>query len=512
MRLLLRVLLPVLILAGFGWKASDFVKNKTEPRKFTPPPEMTRVEGKTLETTNYQIFLKTRGTVRPRTSTTLHPEVSGRIVSISPHFREGGFFEKEEILLEIEKLDYESAFIVATSQLAQARRVLEEEKARGEQAAENWRRLGKGGQPSEMVLRVPQREEAEARIKAAEADVERARRNLERTEIRAPYAGRIVEQRVDVGQYVTPNTQLGRAFATDVMEVHLPLTNQQLGFVDLPETFRDDQRQRKGPEVIITASIGRTRNTWKGEVVRVDSAIDEASRQLFVVAQIDDPYRRSKADGAPLKIGMYVDALVKGQELQNVIVLPRSTVRVSGEVLLIDNESRIQRRKVHPVWKGEREVVLPAEGGGIRPGEIICLTPMAYPVNGTQVIASIDGQPPKAEDIPGIKMKGKGGDKGERRKGKEKATHDRFFLQNGVAANLLMAAIVIAGVSVLAMRKIPLEFSPNPKSEPWWFPCRIGGPIPRRSRNPSLCGSRKLLPISKESKRLSPPPLPVRGR
>ena len=301
MRLTLRILLPVLILAGFGWKGWQFVKNKPEPRTFTPPPEITRVEGKTLETSNYQIFLESRGTVRPRTTTTLLPEVSGRITSISPHFRAGGFFEKDEVLLQIEKLDYESALIIATSQLAQARRVLEEEKARGEQAAENWRRLGKRGQPSEMVLRIPQRDEAEARIKAAEADVERARRNLERTDIKAPYAGRILEQRVDVGQYVTPNTQLARAFATDVMEVYLPLTNQQLGFVDLPETFRDDQTQRKGPEVSVSASIGRMVNTWKGEVVRVDSAIDEASRQLFVVAQIDDPYRRAKAGGCPFE-------------------------------------------------------------------------------------------------------------------------------------------------------------------------------------------------------------------
>ena len=82
-------------------------------------------------------------------------------------------------------------------------------------------------------------------------------------------------------------------------------------------------------------------------------------------------------------------------------------------MLLIDKNSQIQRRKVSPIWKGEHEVILPAEGGGIEPGDVICLTPMAYPVNGTRVIAAIDGQPPKVEDIPGIQLKGKGGKSGK---------------------------------------------------------------------------------------------------
>lgn len=421
MRLLLRILLPILILAAAGFGAWRFVANKPAPRSFTPPPQLTQVEGKTVKAENYQIYLKTRGTVTPRTTTTLFPEVSGRIVSISPNFREGGFIDEGEILVSIEKVDYETAVVIAQSQLAQAKRTLEEEKARGRQALENWRRLGRSGEPSQMVLRVPQREEAEARVRAAESDLERSKRNLERTDIRAPYNGRILEQMVDVGQFVSSGTQLARAFATDFMEVRLPLTNRQLGFVNLPETFRNGGTNTVGPEVEVTARIGRSKSTWRGEVVRVDSAIDEESRQLFVVAQIRDPYRRS-AGGAPLKIGMFVDATVTGLKLENVIVLPRSTVRVSGEVIVIDGENRIQRRLVDPIWKGESEVVIAAEGGGVSPGEVICMTPLAYPVNGARVIPTIDGLPPKMERLPPIgagKGKGKGGNKG---KGKAKGT------------------------------------------------------------------------------------------
>ena len=428
MRLTLRILLPFLVLAPFVWGAWYFIVNKPKPAKFSPPPQVTQVIAETVVPTDYQIFLKTRGTVVPRTTTTLFPQVSGRVVHISPNFREGGFFEKGETLLSIEKVDYETALVAAESQLAQARTALAEEEARSGQAKENWRRLGKRGEPSDLVLRKPQLAEAKARLLSAEADVEKARRDLERTDVRAPYAGRILSQIADVGQYISPGTQLGRAFATDVLEVRLPLTNHQLGFVDLPETYRDSSAPAfDGPKVAVTAKIGRSESTWQGKVVRVDSAIDESSRQLFVVAQIEDPYRERSGEGPPLKIGMYVDALVEGQNLRNVFVMPRSAVRVSGEVILIDSEYQIERRKVSPIWKGEKEIVVPQEGGGIAAGEVLCLTPLAYPANGVRVLPTIDGKPPNAEKIPELNWQkgGKGKGKGSGKRSKGKSSGDR---------------------------------------------------------------------------------------
>ncbi len=399
MRLALRILLPVVILAAFGLGAWHFVRNKPAPRKFAPPPQVTQVEGITINPSTYQIYLDSRGTVQPRTTTTLYPEVSGRIVSISPNFRDGGFFSAGETLLGIEKVDYETAVVIAQSQVAQARTALVEEKARGEQAAENWRRLGKQSAPSDMVLRKPQLAEAEARLLAAQADLEKARRDLERTDIRAPYDGRILEQQVDVGQYVSPGTPLGRAFSTDIMEVRLPLTNRQLEFIDLPEVSRsDDAPLFREPEVAVVSRIGRAETKWEGHIVRVDSSIDEASRQLFVVAEIKDPYRQLEPGGAPLKIGMFVDARIKGITLDEVFVLPRSAVRVSGEVILIDDDNRIRRQRVRPIWKAEDHVVIDSRDDNLQAGDVLCITPLAFPVNGAPVIPTIDGVAPQLEN------------------------------------------------------------------------------------------------------------------
>ncbi len=430
MKIAFRILAPLLVVAVALWFAKYLIDSKPEPPQRFMPPQITKVEGTRLKPETYQIFLETQGTVRPRTTSVIIPEVNGRVISVSPNFRDGGYFEKGEVLLTIDPVNYETALIIAESSVAQAQRALEEAKVDSKQAVENWRRMGKTTEPSEMVKKVPQLKEAEARLTAAKAEVERAKRDLERSEIKAPFAGRIVEQIVDVGQYVSPSTQLGRAFATDVMEVRLPLTNQELAFVDLPETYRGESQAeiekeiRQAPTVHITGTIGNHVGHWDGKIVRVDSSIDEMSRQLFVVAEVNDHYRYEKGDDSPpLKIGMFVDALVKGNEIHDVFILPRQAVRVGGEVIVIQEDNTIRRQQVTPIFSEEEQIVIPAEGGGLKEGEVVCLTPLAYPANGAKVLPTIDGVTHDVEmprEMFGGKGKGKGG-KGKGGKGAEGA-------------------------------------------------------------------------------------------
>lgn len=416
MKLAFRILAPLVIVSLAVWYARHLILTQPAPRQFSVPDQVTAVEATRLKPRSFQVFLDTQGTVRPRTTSTLIPEVSGRVTRVSPNFREGGFFKEGEVLLEIDPVNYETALVIAKGAVARAQTVMHEERIRGEQALENWRRLGKSGEPSEFVARKPQLAEAEANLKAAQAEVELALHDLERTKVKAPFEGRIVEQNVDVGQFVSSSTQLGTAFATDVMEVRLPLTNRQLSFVELPDGLRD-VGPGEGPEVLITGRIGQETGQWTGHIVRVDSAIDESSRQLFVVAEVKDPFHlKDGNDSTLLKIGLFVDALVKGEELENVFVLPREAVRIGGEVIVIEPDNRIRRQKVEAIWSEEDVVVIPAEGAGLKPGEVVCLTPLAYPANGALVHPTIDGVTPEIERPAGgdgmTMGKGKGKGKG----------------------------------------------------------------------------------------------------
>lgn len=399
MKTFFRLFLPLLVLALAISGYRYLVASKPEPPQHKMPPTITKVEATRLKPETYQVMLKSRGTVRPVTQSTLIPEVSGTITEMSPSFREGGFFEKGEVLLKIDPLNYEVAITVTKASISQAQTLIEEEKARAIQAVENWKRLGKTGQPSELVLRIPQLAEAAARVAAAKADLIRAERDLQRTQIRAPYAGRVLSQLVDVGQYVSPSTTLGSCYATDHVEVRLPLTNRQLAFIDLPESYRNESSNTKNtslPEVTLTGSFGAQDSEWQGKIIRVEGSIDERSRQLFVVAQIDDPYEKNSSNRPPLKIGLFVHALIKAKKLTNVYILPRKAVRAGNEVILIDSKNRIQRLKTEPIWSDETSVIIPANlKDSLQSGQIVCLTPLAFPANGATVSPTIDGVPPK---------------------------------------------------------------------------------------------------------------------
>lgn len=390
----------MLLLAGSGTAAWWLTRPSDPPETRVPRPALLEVEGVTLKSSDFPVTVRTRGTVRPRTESTLVAEVSGRVVEVSPSFREGGFFDEGEMLLVLEPDDYEAVVVMAEAEVAQAGAALIEEEARAAQAEENWRRLGREGDPGPLALRAPQVAQARAREASAVAQLERAQRDLERTRIRAPYAGRVLDKMVDVGQYVNSGTALAQVFAVDYVEVRLPLSNVLAGFVRLPEEFRGEREpvlstgDPDGPLVVLRGRVGSRDAMWRGHLVRVESAIDEATRQLFVIAQVDDPFARHDEDSVPLKINLFVEAEIEGRVLGDVVVLPRRAVRAGDEVILIDNEDRILRQPIQPIWRDQEHVVVAADSalGGLDEGMVLCLTPIAYPANGAPVAATIDGR------------------------------------------------------------------------------------------------------------------------
>jgi RND family efflux transporter MFP subunit len=400
MKKLVKILLPILVIAAASGIAFVTVANREAPERHRPREAIIEVEVTTLARSDYTIRVKSRGTVRPRTRSTLIPEVSGRIVSLSPNIREGEFFEAGDVLLEIDARDYQAEVAVAKANIEQAHTILAEERARAAQARRDWKRLGETGVPDALVLRQPQLAGARAAVARTEARLTQARLALERTRIVAPYAGRVLEQNVDIGQYVTPGTVLMRIYAVDYVEVRLPLTNRQLEFVDIPEVYRGSNSTdgRADLAVRLSARIGRRLHTWDGRVVRAEGSIDTQSRQLFVIAQVDDPYGKGPAGRPPLKVGQFVEAEIEGRTVDDVVVIPRSALRAGGEVLLVNGENRLETRAVEVLWTDEQNAVT---GSGLAPGERLVLTPLGGAMDGVEVrprgVTATDGDTVPAE-------------------------------------------------------------------------------------------------------------------
>ena len=393
----LKGLIPLLILSGCIAVAWWLYVNQPEMEVRQKPPTYVRVEGTVLRSATYPLRVKAQGTVQPRTRSTLVPEVSGRVVSVSDAFRPGGFFAEGEILLELDRVDYETAVTIAEASLAQAKLVLAEEEARAGQAADDWKDLGRSGTVPPLVARLPQLAKARADVAAAEAQTEQARRNLERTKIRAPYEGQVIEQVVDVGQFVSQGTTLGRIFATDYLEVRLPLPEQESRFLDLPHAYKDDKGEGSGEAipVALLAQIAGEQVIWEGEIVRVESGLDEQTRQAVAVARVSEPYAKREDGRPPLLMGTFVQAEIDGGDLENVFVIPRSAVRAGNEIILISEENRLSRVTVHPlVSNADHVVVKVGSDTAISDGDVLCLTPIPFPADGARVIPTIDGRAP----------------------------------------------------------------------------------------------------------------------
>jgi RND family efflux transporter MFP subunit len=219
-------------------------------------------------------------------------------------------------------------------------------------------------------------------VSSASKNLEQAERNLDRTRIRAPYAGRIREIRVDLGQFVTRGTPVAVIYAVEYAEIRLPLPGKDLAFVDLP------LRSRAGnagsyPEVILQAELAGRNQTWEGSIVRTEGEIDPRTRLIYAVARVEDPYGiGAEGDHLPLATGLFVNARIRGRTVSGVAVLPRAALRGESQVLIIDNENRIRIREVD-VLRAERDSVV--IGGGLEPGERISVSQMDVVVDGMTV-------------------------------------------------------------------------------------------------------------------------------
>ncbi len=354
---------------------------ETQAPEITPPTvffQVANVQPVTLD-------VSTQGEVRPRTDINLTAQVSGRIERTSPAFVDGGAFEEGELLIKIEDADYRLQVTSAGARVAQAREILSREEAESTLARQDFEELGVGSNPSDLTLRLPQLAQARANYQAAVADQRVAQLNLERTEISAPFPGRVRQRLSGPGQFVSPGAQLGRIFSTDFAEIRLPLTDDDLAKLGLPVAFNETE-EKPGPPVALSAVIGGELRGWTGRIVRTDGAIDPATRQISAIAVVEDPYGEGADGETPLAIGLFVNALIEGKPYENAIVLPRAALYGIDRVYVIGDDDILEERVVRVVASARDTVTI---ASGIVPGERVVSSPLRGAGEGDKVLPSL---------------------------------------------------------------------------------------------------------------------------
>jgi RND family efflux transporter MFP subunit len=383
LRILLMVVAPVVVLALGGWSAKTMIDNRPEPEKKVPEVATPLVRVINAESQSLRLTVKTEGLVTPRTESQLVPEVSGRVLWTSPSLVVGGFFEEGQTLLKIDPREYELAVVRADSAVAQAKTRVATEEQEAAVARKEWESLGEG-EPTPLVLREPQLAEAKAAQASAEASLDQAKFDLERTVVKAPFEGRVREKSVDVGQYVQRGQAVARLYSVDVAEVRLPVPDEQLAFVTLPLAYRnvESTQNAQGPAVTLSSDFAGKTYQWSGRIVRTEGEIDPETRMVQAIAQVEDPYARAgKSSRPPLAVGMFVKAEIHGKTVR-AVPIPRTAIRGEDTVLVVNANNQIEFRKLE-IFRQEHDRVLAL--AGVEEGEKICVSTLEAAVEGMPV-------------------------------------------------------------------------------------------------------------------------------
>ena len=358
---------PILIILIGSFFAFVISISSPKPQKGIELPKPTPVFYEVISKKDITLKILTNGEVRPLNEINLISQVSGQIIKAADEFVDGGIIKAGSPLVWIDDRDYKLAVISAESRVAQASKLLEREIAESELAKNDWEELGIG-EASPLTLRIPQLKEAEAAEKAALADLEKAKLNLERTVVKLPFQGIIRQKKTGVGQFVGTGSILATAFSTEEVLIALPLTDTELSYLGLPLAY-EEEKIFSGPKVNFYSFVSNKNSEWTGRIVRTAGSIDPLTRLVYVYAEVVNPYQQSP----PLAIGMFVDAVIEGKTIKDGFLVPNSAINNNSDIYIINASDNLEIRKIEVLGTENDYVIIKGE---ISEGERVVVSPL----------------------------------------------------------------------------------------------------------------------------------------
>jgi RND family efflux transporter MFP subunit len=339
---------------------------KPEAEKRAIPETVVRVDVVSAQRSSYPILVNANGTIEAETRGDLVAQIRGEIVAMADNFKTGGTFKKGDELIQIDQRDYRAAMSQARAALSQAEVAYRQEQANAKQAKQDWERLGNTTPAPALVLRKPQLTAAKAQFDSASAAHDTAKLNLSRTTITAPYDGRIIRRNAVLGQYVGVGSPIAEVFATQGVEVRLPISQEEFNQLGL------DQFTPGGENdfiVSLSSTIGNQNYRWDAQITRTDSTFDINTRQIDVIASVEDPF--GKLSGQPqLKIGQFVTAQISGRTVDDVFVIPNKSIR-EGSYLYVVRDQKLAKQPIKILWQDDQNALI---ANGIENEELIVTT------------------------------------------------------------------------------------------------------------------------------------------
>lgn len=330
---------------------------RAEPEIKPPVLKQINVVAVSVTPSAHTPILKSTATVEAWQESQLAAQVGGRLEWLCDCLEVGTTVKKDTVLARIEAVDYQVAVAQAKQTLADAKQRIAEEEARAEQARADWTDLNLG-EPSDLALRKPQLEAANATLKRRQLELELARRNLARTKIKAPYNGVITSRSSDVGNFINTGISIGKILNTDKVHINLSLNANDVNKLD-PENTQISVRQS-----------GADNLRWKADLVRVDSVIDPRTRLVNVIAEVKKPFDLD-IHPAALRVGSFITAEFSGKPIENTYALPASAVLTDNTVFVVQSDNTLTTLNAIIKHRNPQEVLVTFPDAGDQPLQIV---------------------------------------------------------------------------------------------------------------------------------------------
>ena len=394
-------LIAGIILIGAGGLAAFLVSLRPEPERIPPPSQVPFATTAQVQAGEGAIPVFGAGTVRPRAEVDIAAEVSGKVVWVDPALQSGGRVRQGQVLFRIDDVDYRSEVEKSRADVALQRvellKVREEADVARTQYEQFKKRQAEGGTSSEaspLALWQPQLEAAEASLARDSATLAEAELNLARTAVTAPFAGVVRTESVGLGQFVAAGQGVARLYASDAVEVVVPLSDGDAALIPGLWDLRAGDGNRQVVARVV-ADYGDRRYGWDGYVDRVEGALDEQTRTLDVIVRVPRPFRGgtpeasgredgsadSEDGGPPLLIGKFVDVELEGVAPDTYFKVRRPALRPGNEVWAVRDE-KVTIVPVTVLQRDDGEVYVT---GALEPGQAVVIGGIQLATEGMEI-------------------------------------------------------------------------------------------------------------------------------
>ena len=374
----IKAIITIAVLLAAVAAAAGIIMSRPMPEQLTVSETTSAIRAMTVVKESLRLKIRSEGTVTPKTQTNVIPEIKGRVTWISPNLVVGGYFQAGDLLVTIDAADYEARTGLAQAQLLRAEAELEHKRFE----LQRLQTLIKDNLVSQSNLENAARAHkiAKANVIESKINLAQAERDLSRTKITAPFEGLVRSESIDIGQFVQQGAPIASIYASDAVEVRLPIVNAQLAYLDPANLQRGELDPATAPMIRLTARYAGTSFVWRGQLARTEGEIDAQSRMITAVARVRQD--NQSPDVPPLQVGAFVAAEIEGQYLNDIVRLPRAALRPNSQVLIIDGDNRLRFRAVN-VLRLENDFVL--IDSGLESGEVVNLSPIQTVVDGMRV-------------------------------------------------------------------------------------------------------------------------------